>query len=136
MSYHFLLILNPLIALGCNVISQLLFIRLNQRMGLLKSEYAGFLIAGIILVSLEWLRYLLVPQRCFIFLLTFVTNSIIYAALSYCYFNFVNLGETARRIRILRELNDAPKRPDMGRTAETLQHDRNNRPAYGPFNCQ
>lgn len=27
-----------------------------------------------------------------------------YAALGYCYFHFINLGETARRIRLLREL--------------------------------
>jgi hypothetical protein len=33
-----------------------------------------------------------------------LTNVVIYFALSYCYFHFVNLGETARRIRMLREL--------------------------------
>jgi hypothetical protein len=37
-----------------------------------------------------------------------VTNFLIYAALGYCYFHFINLGETARRIRILRELYEAP----------------------------
>lgn len=30
-------------------------------------------------------------------------------ALSYCYFVFINLGETARRIRILKEVLDAPE---------------------------
>jgi len=30
-----------------------------------------------------------------------------YFALSYCYFHFVNMGETARRIRILREIDEA-----------------------------
>jgi len=39
----------------------------------------------------------------------FVTNLLIYAALGYCYFHFINLGETARRIRILRELYEAPE---------------------------
>ena len=34
-------------------------------------------------------------------------NAVIYAALGYCYFHFINLGETARRIRIIRELYDA-----------------------------
>jgi len=32
---------------------------------------------------------------------------ITYAGLGYCYFHFINLGETARRIRILRELYQA-----------------------------
>jgi len=32
---------------------------------------------------------------------------ITYCTLSYCYFHFVNLGETARRIRIIRELYDS-----------------------------
>ncbi|MDD5465380.1 MAG: hypothetical protein PHP73_03450 [Candidatus Omnitrophica bacterium] len=35
-------------------------------------------------------------------------NLIIYFCLSYCYFNFINMGETARRIRLLRELGEAP----------------------------
>ena len=36
-----------------------------------------------------------------------IANVIMYSALGYCYFNFINLGETARRIRILRELFDS-----------------------------
>jgi len=38
------------------------------------------------------------------FLCIFITNFLIYFSLSYCYFHFVNLGETGRRIRILIEL--------------------------------
>jgi len=34
-------------------------------------------------------------------------NIIIYSSLGYCYFHFINLGETARRIRILRELYES-----------------------------
>lgn len=37
----------------------------------------------------------------------FTINIIIYLSLNYCYFNFVNMGETARRIRILWEINDS-----------------------------
>jgi len=32
---------------------------------------------------------------------------ITYGALGYCYFHFLNLGETARRIRIVREISEA-----------------------------
>ncbi len=34
-------------------------------------------------------------------------NIVSYSALGYCYFHFVNLGETARRIRLLRELSES-----------------------------
>ena len=34
-------------------------------------------------------------------------NFFTYLSLGYCYFHFINLGETARRIRILRELYDS-----------------------------
>jgi len=37
-----------------------------------------------------------------------ICNALIYACLSYNYFHFVNLGETARRIRIIREIYDSP----------------------------
>jgi hypothetical protein len=37
-----------------------------------------------------------------------VTNIIIYGSLGYCYFHFINLGETARRIRIMREIYESP----------------------------
>jgi hypothetical protein len=33
---------------------------------------------------------------------------VLYGAAGYCYFHFVNMGETARRIRLLRELQAAP----------------------------
>jgi predicted transcriptional regulator len=36
-----------------------------------------------------------------------IINIASYSALGYCYFHFVNLGETARRIRLLSELNES-----------------------------
>jgi len=37
-----------------------------------------------------------------------LVNLAIYASLSYCYFSFITMGETARRVRLLCELYDAP----------------------------
>ncbi len=37
------------------------------------------------------------------------TNVLIYLAFCYVYFHWNNMGETARRIRLLRELHDAPR---------------------------
>lgn len=44
-------------------------------------------------------------------------NLLVYILLSYCYFHFVNLGETARRIRLLRELKES----DGGLTLEEMR---------------
>ena len=43
-----------------------------------------------------------------------LADLIAYLCLSYCYFNFLNLGITARRIRLLIELLEAPGGLDLG----------------------
>jgi hypothetical protein len=98
-----LFIVIPVISFGFNIIVQILTFRGIRALSLLKSIYIGFL-AGLLV--------LLVCHICFSnrffqnggYLLA---NFMIYSLLGYCYFNFVCLGETARRIRILRELLDA-----------------------------
>jgi hypothetical protein len=47
--------------------------------------------------------FLYLPENIF----SAFANAFTYSALGYCYFHFINLGETARRIRILRELYDS-----------------------------
>lgn len=88
----------PLIGLFINVSSQVLIYRHIKQSGLLKSEYLGFLIG---LLAIFIFKPQVFPAGIFI------TNLITYCALSYCYFHFVNLGETARRIRIMRELAES-----------------------------
>ena len=41
-----------------------------------------------------------------------------YVAMSYCYFHFVNLGETARRIRLLREISCFSSPPTVSQLIE------------------
>jgi hypothetical protein len=45
---------------------------------------------------------------------SFLSNLIVYSCLGFCYFNFITLGETARRIRLLRELTESPKGLTLG----------------------
>lgn len=85
--------LSPVLALAANCITQILICRISK--SLLKSVYVGFL-AGL---GVYTLRNGLSAEM--------LTGVITYGVLSYCYFHFINLGETARRIRILREINDA-----------------------------
>jgi len=76
-------------------------------MGLLKSVISGFISGGIIVVLTEMYVFITVGVPVPQVLPIFIVNLIIYGVLGYCYFHFINLGETARRIRILRELYDA-----------------------------
>ncbi|OIO38381.1 MAG: hypothetical protein AUJ75_02940 [Candidatus Omnitrophica bacterium CG1_02_49_10] len=77
----------PIAAIAVNVISQILCYRYLFRGKLLKSLLAGFITGGIFMLSSPSLN-----------------GFIVYLALSNVYFHFMNMGETARRIRILREL--------------------------------
>lgn len=81
----------PFICLAVNVFIQISIFKFLPGMGLLKSLFLGF--------------------ACGFFALFFINPGIIlagdlliYALLGYCYFHFVNMSETARRIRILTEL--------------------------------
>lgn len=88
----------PIAALAINAVAQLLFCRAGA--GLLRSIKAGFAfgLAGLALLH----EYS--PQGTDVL----AANTLIYITLSYCYFHFLNLGETARRIRLLRELRSNP----------------------------
>lgn len=85
----------PFICLASNVFVQVSVFRLFSRTGLLKSLFLGF---GFGLSVL----FLINPG------VMLANNLLIYALLGYCYFHFVNMSETARRIRILTELSVAP----------------------------
>ncbi len=87
-------ILVPFICLAANIFIQIAIFRFFPRTGLLKSVFLGF---GCGLLSL----FLINPG------IMLANNLLIYALLGYCYFHFVNMGETARRIRILAELAEA-----------------------------
>ncbi len=85
----------PFICLAANIFIQIAVFKFLPGTGLLKSVFFGF---GCGLLAL----FLLNPG------ITLVNNLLIYALLGYCYFHFVNMGETARRIRILAELGEVP----------------------------
>lgn len=99
---------SPLVCFVFNLLVQIVLFRKWRGLGLLRSEYVGFAagFVGILTInsvqlyttrSMEWV------DTVGFFILTVTT----YSALGYCYFHFVNLGETARRIRLMRELFDA-----------------------------
>ena len=98
----------PLIALSINSLSQVAFFRVFPRIGLLKSLFIGFLIGLVYLMAAEIILFKVENQYFWEKISTFLSNGTIYFLLWYCYFNFVNMGETARRIRIITELYCLP----------------------------
>ena len=117
-SFSYLQIFASLIALVINIFVQIFSFKFIARLGLLKSEYLGF-VAGffsIFLIELYIIFTRSMPINNFVSIL--IANLIIYLSLEYCYFNFINLGETARRIRILRELYDSKKGLSMAEILE------------------
>ena len=106
----------PWLALAVNVLVQLGVCRqpgvagTRPRWSLMRSIYAGFL-AGFALVAAVGACYLVGgPRTPGDALASAAVNVMTYGALSFGYFHFINLGETARRIRIIREI-DAAGRP-------------------------
>jgi hypothetical protein len=98
-------ILVPLVGAVINIIAQYLYLKLNVRLTLLRSVYMGFFSGLFFLISFELYIFFkfdgqtLVDSICLL-----IVNLIIYGYLGYQYLNIVALGETARRIRIMREI--------------------------------
>lgn len=95
----------PVIGLACNVIFQIACVRFFQRGRLLRSIYSGFLAGSAAVCAAQ-----VVADRG-AGLSTFsgdvIANLVIHATLGYCYFHFINLSETGRRARLLRELYES-----------------------------
>lgn len=91
----------PIVFFVINVLIQVIIYRYQSvfglQKGLLKTELMGYL-SGLLFL------FLILIFHSNINVSISIVNLIIYTALSYCYFHFINLSITARRIRIVREL--------------------------------
>ena len=102
--YHsFLPLIIVVGAFAANVLAQVLLSRYS-RISLLSTIFLCFFGGIFLLVALH---LLLLPMPLLEQAAALVLNLLIYGSLGYGYFHFVNLGETARRIRILREFDIA-----------------------------
>lgn len=97
-------IFSPLFGLLTNVITQLSGCRYARKWGLLQSVFTGFFWGFVIVLTIEGVYYLAIKPTSVEFVGQIAVSTMTYIALGYCYFHFINLGETARRIRIVREL--------------------------------
>jgi len=99
----------PVIGLLVNAIVQVVLFRFRNitKLGLLKSICAGFAVGFASVMMLEYSVFAAHILSAKEFAGILIANVIIYCTLIFCYVNFINMGETARRIRILRELCDS-----------------------------
>lgn len=96
--------LSPVLGLLINIISQITIARYVRKLSPLRSLLPGFLIGLAVMFTVE-IVYSLTRNLTIVALIAeLVLNTITYGSLGYCYFHFINLGETARRVRIVREL--------------------------------
>jgi hypothetical protein len=100
-------ILVPVSCFTLNVVLQVLCLRFFSGIGLLRSIYIGFSLGLLLLSYLGLCTFFYFNISLLAYQGLFLTSLVTYTALGYSYFHFLNLGETARRIRILRELYDA-----------------------------
>lgn len=107
MSYSYLQVFNSVLGLMINVLVQVLCFRFIRGLGLLKSVFIGFFAGFISVLIIEFYIFFSISTFFTDFFMLLIVNSIFYASLGYCYFHFINLGETARRIRILGEIYDS-----------------------------
>ena len=101
-------LLIPLFSFTGNVLFQVLWFRSRPDHGLLKSEYLGFAVGLALFLGLQPSSHTIYSQSPVDALSIAVANLLVYSALSYCYFHFINLCLTARRIRLIRDLFVAP----------------------------
>lgn len=102
-------ILSPIVGLLVNVLIQTTSFQYIRGLGLFKSIALGFTAGFLTVFILEFYRYFDLPAMESEFFYILCVNLITYILLGYCYWAYINLGETSLRIRILREMYETQK---------------------------
>ncbi|MBU1727292.1 MAG: hypothetical protein KJ880_06665 [Candidatus Omnitrophica bacterium] len=89
-----------------NVLVQVIAKRRSRSISLLNSVFIGFFTGFFLFIVLEGMVYIYSFRKGDEVLNLFY-NLLLFFSLSYNYFHFVNLGETARRARILTEIYES-----------------------------
>lgn len=99
----------PAAAFATDVAAQVLSLRCAPRLGVYRSHVAGFGAGAAVLLALLALLRWPEPLGALDRAGAAASAALTYVCLGYCYFHFVNLGATARRIRLMIELAAAPE---------------------------
>jgi hypothetical protein len=96
--------ISPIVAMVANVLAQIILYRLRRGTHYFRSIIQAFLLGAMTLLMSETffvVRSDLFSNRLF---LALAVNLPIYFGLSYCYYNFVQLGQTSIRLRMYSEI--------------------------------
>lgn len=92
-------------ALAVNVLAQIALVRLSRGTHFLRSAAGGF---GAGLLALALFEVWLISNSGETWDKALLVSLPSYVALSYCFFNFINLGQSSIRIRLYSEIATAP----------------------------
>jgi len=100
----YFVLLSPVAALAVNVVAQIVLLRASRGSHFLRSIIGGFLVGFVVLGALDLFAVREAGWSLDAALKILVVNTITYGSLGYCYFNFVNLGQSSIRIRLYAEI--------------------------------
>jgi len=106
MAIEWFYLLSPIVALAMMVVVQAVVLRLRCGEQFFGSVVVGFVVGLLAVLALQALLLLVFPRNLDRWLLAVVANPAIFVMLSYCFFNFINLGHASIRIRIFKECDD------------------------------
>jgi hypothetical protein len=95
-------------ALAVNVLAQIALVRLSRGTHFLRSAAGGFAAGLLVLALFEAWLILRQPAAGETLGKALFVSAPTYVALSYCFFNFINLGQSSIRIRLYSEIAAAP----------------------------
>ncbi len=107
-NWHYCSLLSPVVALGVNMIFQVIRARARKGAQFLRSIVTGCAAGAIALVIFEALLLAWCGFATDAIAFSLLVNVPTYGALSVCYFALANLGQTAIRIRLYAELQASP----------------------------
>ena len=102
------LLIAPIVAMLVNLLTQVTVYRLRRGRQYFRSIIDGFLVGAIALAASETFLIAAGNPTTDRFLLALLVNAPIYLCLSYCYYSFVQLGQTSIRIRMYGEIASRP----------------------------
>jgi hypothetical protein len=106
MAVEWLYLASPIVALAVMVVVQAIVLRLRQGEQFFGSVVVGFLAGLLTVLALQVILLVVFPRNPDRWVLALVANPAIFVMLSYCFFNFINLGHASIRIRIFKECDD------------------------------
>lgn len=107
-SWRFYSLLIPIAAMGVNVITQIILVRVRRGARFLRSIVEGVVTGILAMAILETLLIIRIGVAHDEVAVFFFVNAPAYLALSYCYFNLANLGQSSIRIRMYSEVASTP----------------------------